>query len=67
MPNLSTKKVVQACRLSYEGNLDKKISEELDVSVSTISRWRQLALWKETENKLIEATIQVERKNGNIT
>lgn len=57
MPRLNTKKIVKACQRSFAGNSDEEISKELDVHPATISRWRQLPLWKQVEESLIEKAI----------
>lgn len=60
MPTLNSKQVIRACRLSFQGNTDEDIANELKVHAATISRWRQLPLWQQTHSKLIEITIDEE-------
>lgn len=52
--------IIKACCLSFKGNTDSKVAEILGVSSPTISHWRKLPIWKQTEEKLIEKTIDNE-------
>ncbi|MDE2674703.1 MAG: hypothetical protein OXH65_06300 [Paracoccaceae bacterium] len=54
------KKVIKACRVSFEGNSDIETAKIVKVAPITVSNWRKLDIWKQTEKALIEATIQTE-------
>ena len=62
MPKQHSKRtIIRACRLSFEGELTpKEIAAAVGVVPITLRRWRKLALWKETEAKLIEKEIEKE-------
>ena len=67
LPNINCQKVIRACHLSFQGTPDSTISSELEVHPATISRWRQLPLWKQTEESLIEKTIDQELNQDSAT
>jgi len=67
LPNINYQKVIRACHLSFQGTPDSKISSELEVHPATISRWRQLSLWKQTEESIIEKTIDQELNQDSAT
>ena len=58
MKRLDPKQILEACKLSFDGMTGAEIAKKLKVNPNTISRWRKLTLWKEMEQKLIEAEIQ---------
>ena len=55
MRRTSTKLLLEACKLSFEGNTDAEIAVVLKTSVSNVSRWRKKILWQEFEQELINA------------
>ena len=63
MPKLYPKQVVEACMLSFEGNTDYYISNRLNISLASLSRWRTLPLWQTTEERLIDQFIDTHNIN----
>ena len=55
MRNTSTKIILTACKMSFDGTPDREISEELGIHGSVITRGRKTKEWKEFEAELIEA------------
>lgn len=55
MRQVKKKFVLEACKLSFEGNSDAEVAKFLKTSVSNISRWRKTPLWQEFEQELIDA------------
>ena len=55
MRRTSTKLLLEACKLSFEGNTDAEIASRLQTSVSNVSRWRKKTIWQEFEQELIDA------------
>lgn len=50
--------IVNACHLCFTGLQDQVVAQRLNVSPSTVCRWRKLPVWKQTEEILIEKTIE---------
>ena len=50
-----SKKVLQACEMSFEGLSNRKIADILHVTETTVSNWRKLEIWKDFEAELIQA------------
>ena len=55
MRRSSTKTILTACEMSFNGKTDNQIATRLGASVSAVSRWRKNAIWKEFEQELIAA------------
>ncbi|MDD9975716.1 MAG: hypothetical protein OXU27_17025 [Candidatus Poribacteria bacterium] len=51
---LNPKKIMEACRLHFNGDLLGDIAVLLDINRCTLSRWRQTDIWINYEAKLIE-------------
>ena len=62
MKRINKTNIIKACILSFRGTMDKDIMEILNITGSTISRWRQLPLWTQIEERLIEKAIDQEFK-----
>ena len=52
---VSTKQLLIACQMSFEGNSNREIADKLGFNETTVSNWRKLELWKEFEAELIDA------------
>ena len=52
---VSTKQLLIACQMSFEGKSNREIASELGFTEATVSNWRKLELWKEFEAELIDA------------
>ena len=52
---VSTKQLLIACQMSFEGKSNRDIASELGFSEATVSNWRKLKAWQEFEAELIEA------------
>ena len=52
---VSTKQLLIACQMSFEGNSNQEIADRLGFTETTVSNWRKLELWKEFEAELIDA------------
>ncbi len=52
---VSTKQVLMACQMSFEGKGNREIASKLGFTEATVSTWRKLELWKEFEAELIKA------------
>ena len=52
---VSTKQLLIACQMSFEGKSNREIASELGFSEATVSNWRKLEIWKEFEAELIDA------------
>lgn len=59
----SPKQVIKACCLSFEGHADREVAKRMKVAPVTISNWRKLDTWKQTEQALIAAAIRKETEN----
>ena len=52
---VSTKQLLMACQMSFDGKSNREIASELGFSEATVSNWRKLKLWQEFETELIDA------------
>lgn len=52
---VSTKQVLTACRMSFDGKGNREIAKELGFTETTVSNWRKLPIWQEFEAELIDA------------
>ena len=52
---VSTKQVLIACQMSFEGKGNREIANTLGFTETTVSTWRKLELWQEFEVELIDA------------
>ena len=64
---VSTKQLLIACQMSFEGKSNREIAETLGFTVATVSNWRKLELWKEFEAELIDAYKQQVLSFENVT
>ena len=56
MPKLvSTKQILTACRMSFDGKGNREIADVLGFTDTTVSNWRKLDIWQEFEAELIAA------------
>ena len=61
---VSTKQVLTACQMSFDGKSNKEISAELGFTETTVCGWRNTEAWQEFEAELIDAyKQQILRKN----
>ena len=51
---VSTKQVLMACQMSFDGKGSRNCSE-LGFTETTVSNWRKLEIWQEFEAELIDA------------
>ncbi len=52
---VSTKQLLIACQMSFEGKGNREIADELGFTETTVSNWRKLEVWQEFEAELIDA------------
>ena len=52
---VSTKQVLMACQMSFDGKGNREIANELGFTEATVSNWRKLEIWQEFEAELIKA------------
>ena len=52
---VSTKQLLIACQMSFEGKSNREIASELGFTETTVSNWRKLKIWQEFEAELIDA------------
>ena len=52
---VSSKQVLIACQMSFDGKGNREIASELGFTEATVSNWRKLELWQEFEAELIKA------------
>lgn len=52
---VSTKQVLMACQMSFEGIGNREIGKALGFTEATVSNWRKLEIWQEFEAELIKA------------
>ena len=52
---VSTKQLLIACQMSFEGKTNRAIAIELGFSEATVSNWRKLKVWQDFEAELIDA------------
>ena len=57
------KQIIKACCISFEGKTDREVAKILQVAPVTISNWRKLDIWKQTEQGLIAVEIQKQTEN----
>ena len=51
---VSTKQVLMACQMSFDGKGNREIADELGFTETTVSNWRKLEIWQEFEAELID-------------
>ena len=51
----STKQLLMACQMSFEGEGNREIASKFGVTEATVSNWRKLEIWQEFEAELIKA------------
>ena len=52
---VSTKQLLIACQMSFEGKSNREIADTLGFTETTVSNWRKLEIWREFEAELIDA------------
>ncbi len=52
---VSTKQLLIACQMSFEGKSNREIAGTLGFTETTVSNWRKLEVWQEFEAELIKA------------
>ena len=52
---VSTKQLLIACQMSFDGKSNREIASELGFTETTVSNWRKLEIWQEFEAELIDA------------
>ena len=52
---VSTKQLLIACQMSFEGKSNREIAGALGFTETTVSNWRKLEIWQEFEAELIDA------------
>lgn len=52
---VSTKQLLIACQMSFEGKSNREIATELGFTEATVSNWRKSKIWQEFEAELIDA------------
>ena len=52
---VSTKQILIACQMSFEGEGNREIASKLGFTEATVSNWRKSEIWKEFEAELIDA------------
>ena len=52
---VSTKQVLIACQMSFEGKGNREIASKLGFTEATVSNWRKMEIWQEFEAELIKA------------
>ena len=52
---VSTKYVLIACQMSFDGKSNREIAKVLGFTETTVSNWRKLEIWQEFEAELIDA------------
>ena len=52
---VSTKYVLAACQMSFDGKSNREIADTLGFTETTVSNWRKLEIWQEFEAELIDA------------
>ena len=51
----TTKQLLIACQMAFEGKTNRYIGDTLGFTESTVSNWRKLEIWQEFEAELIDA------------
>ncbi len=64
---VSSKQLLIACQMSFEGKGNREIAETLGFSETTVSGWRKLKIWQEFEAELIDAYKQQALSLGSAT
>ena len=64
---VSTKQLLIACRMSFEGKGNREIADELGFTETTVSNWRKQEIWQEFEAELIDAYKQQVLSLGSAT
>ena len=64
---VSTKQLLIACQMSFEGKSNREIARELGFTEATVSNWRKLEIWQEFEAELIDAYKQQALSLGGTT
>ena len=52
---VSTKQVLMACQMSFDGKSNREIANTLGFTEATVSNWRKLEIWQEFEVERIDA------------
>ena len=52
---VSTKQLLMACQMSFDGKSNREIASEFGFTEATVSNWRKLKIWQEFEVELIDA------------
>ena len=52
---MSTKQILMACQMSFDGMSNGEIAKRFEVTDATVSNWRKLEIWQEFEAELIDA------------
>ena len=52
---VSTKQLLIACQMSFDGKSNREIASKLGFTETTVSNWRKLEIWQEFEAELIDA------------
>ena len=55
MRNTSTKLILSACKMSFDGKTSDEIANGLGIHVSVITRYRKTEIWQEFEQELVNA------------
>ena len=64
---VSTKQLLIACQMSFDGKSNREIASELGFTETTVSNWRKLEIWQEFEAELIDAYKQQALSLENVT
>ena len=64
---VSTKQLLIACQMSFEGKSNREIASELGFTEATVSNWRKLEVWQEFEAELIDAYKQQALNHKGVT
>jgi len=64
---VSTKQLLIACQMSFDGKSNREIASELGFTETTVSNWRKLEIWQEFEAELIDAYKQQVLSLENVT
>ena len=52
---VSTKYVLMACQISFDGKSNREIANTLGFTETAVSNWRKLEVWQEFEAERIDA------------
>ena len=64
---VSTKQILMACQMSFDGVSNGEIAKRFEVTDATVSNWRKLEIWQEFEAELIDAYKQQALSLENVT